>query len=109
MGLCLLPLLHKDHWGFISPQNAGPVSKTRESTMINLLEFIIPIAYAINGVLIFKIIPPRIVKIVLFEIERNPCVILSNIFCYSRNFTNGSVIKFHEKGGGWNHVSFVFN
>lgn len=26
-GDCLLPLLHKDHSGFIKPQNAGPENK----------------------------------------------------------------------------------
>lgn len=27
MGLCRLPLLHRDHCGFIRPQNPGPVMK----------------------------------------------------------------------------------
>lgn len=41
MGLCLLPLLHRDHWGFIRPQYEVPGNELKTDTL-TLLSGLVP-------------------------------------------------------------------
>lgn len=108
IGLCLLPLLHKDHWGFISPQNAGPVSKTKKKTRLIFTSRSISydkwrINFQNNSlsnracVLVWRL---NAIRVLFYQISSVIREILQIVLYYKIS---------RKRRAGWNRVSFVFN